>query len=153
MTTGQRIKQRRIELGLTQEELAKRLGNKTRASVCTVEKDKEDLTTTRIRQYAEALETTPSYIMGWVDSPEVPHDISNEDRKLLDVYHALSPETRAAVDLLIKADQQKPYITIKALLSSFLINFFNLSNVLFFISIYSIYFIPFTPFTSTIVTP
>ena len=68
MTIGERIKLRRKELGLTQEELALRLGNKSRASVCTVEKDKEDLTTTRIRQYAEALETTPAYLMGWENS-------------------------------------------------------------------------------------
>lgn len=66
-TIGQRIKERRIELGMTQEELAHKLGNKSRASVCTVEKDKEDLTTTRIKQYAEALECTPSYLMGWED--------------------------------------------------------------------------------------
>lgn len=70
MTTGERIKKRRLELGLSQEELAKRLGNKSRASVCTVEKDKEDLTTDRIRKYAEALETTPAYIMGWDDPVE-----------------------------------------------------------------------------------
>lgn len=67
MTIGQRIKKRRLELGLSQEELAKRMGNKSRASVCTVEKDKEDLTTDRIRKYAEALETTPTYLMGWED--------------------------------------------------------------------------------------
>lgn len=65
MTIGQRIKERRKELGLSQEELAKRLGNKSRASVCTVEKDKEDMTTTRIRQYADALGVTPAYLMGW----------------------------------------------------------------------------------------
>ena len=57
MTIGERIKQRRQELGLTQEELARRLGNKTRASVCTVERDKEDLTTDRVEKYAAALES------------------------------------------------------------------------------------------------
>lgn len=61
-----------------------------------------------IERMAKYYDTTPAYIMGWGEESEVPHDISNEDRKLLDVYHALSPETRAAVDLLIKADQQKP---------------------------------------------
>ena len=65
MTMGERIRQRRKELGLSQEELAHRLGNKSRASVCTVERDKEDLTTTRIQQYADALETTIAYLMGW----------------------------------------------------------------------------------------
>lgn len=65
MTTGERIKKRREELGLTQTDLAIRMGYKSRAAICNVEKDNEDLTTTRIRKFAEALETTPAYLMGW----------------------------------------------------------------------------------------
>ena len=116
MTTGQRIKQRRQELGLTQEELARRLGNKTRASVCTVEKDKEDLTTTRIRQYAEALETTPLYIMGIVDSPdltveEILKDIyvqSAKNQRILSLYNNAPGEVQLAVENFLIAAQQKP---------------------------------------------
>ena len=69
MTIGQRIKQRRKELGLTQTELAHRLGNKSKVSVCTVENDKEDLTTDRIRKYAKALDCEPAYLMGWTATP------------------------------------------------------------------------------------
>ena len=69
MTIGERIKKRRKELGLTQEELANRLGNSSRASICTVEKDREDLTTTRIEKIAKALNTSPAYLMGWTDNP------------------------------------------------------------------------------------
>ena len=69
MTIGERVKYRRKQLGLTQEELAKRLGNSSRASVCTVEKDREDLTTTRIAKLAQALETTPAFLVGWVADP------------------------------------------------------------------------------------
>lgn len=67
MNTGERIRQRRIELGLTQEELAQRLGNKSRASVCTVERGKEDLTTERLRKYAQALECAPEDLMDPTD--------------------------------------------------------------------------------------
>lgn len=108
MTIGERIKNRRKELGLTQEDLANKLGNKSRASVCTVEKDKEDLTTTRIRQYADALECTPAYLMGWEDEITGPdYDINNEDQALLDQYHSVSPEVKTAIDLLLKANQPK----------------------------------------------
>lgn len=65
MTLGERIKTRRLELGWTQAELAERLGNKSRASVCTVETGKEDLTTDRIVKYAEALGCKPGDLMGW----------------------------------------------------------------------------------------
>ena len=65
MTIGERVKQRRLELGLTQTELAERLGLKSKVSISTVENDKEDLTTDRIRKFADALERSPGYLMGW----------------------------------------------------------------------------------------
>lgn len=105
MTIGERIRNRRKELGLSQEELAQRLGNKSRASVCTVEKDREDMTTTRIRQYAEALETTPAYLMGW-DIDVVPDDVLQERAETLyKAYASASPEIQAAIDLLLKSSQ------------------------------------------------
>ena len=68
-TLGQRIRQRREELGLTQSELASRLGYKSKVSVSNAENDRDDMTTTRISKYADALETTEAYLMGW-DPPD-----------------------------------------------------------------------------------
>ena len=112
MTLGQRIRERRKELGLSQEELAKRLGNKSRASVCTVEKDKEDLTTTRIRQYAEALECSPAYLMGWEiqgqpDDNESKEDFVKKATALYRAYTDATPEIQSAIDTLIKASPRK----------------------------------------------
>lgn len=78
MTIGQRVKQRRKELGLTQEELARRIGNSSRASICTVEKDREDLTTTRIAKLAKALETSPAFLMGWTNDTDPNYQYSND---------------------------------------------------------------------------
>ncbi len=71
MTIGERIRQKRLELGLTQDELAKLMGYKSRAAISNVEKDKEDLTSTRIRKFAEVLGTTPALLMGW-DDEQIP---------------------------------------------------------------------------------
>lgn len=65
MTIGQRIKQRREELGLSQQELATRLGYKSKVSISNAENDRDDMTTTRVQKYAKALETTSAYLMGW----------------------------------------------------------------------------------------
>lgn len=114
MTIGERIKQRRLELGLSQEDLAKRLGNKSRASVCTVEKDKEDLTTDRIRKYAEALETTPSYLMGWEDrngnpiNDKVSRETINRALEVYEKYRDATPEIQQAIEALLKIHQSKP---------------------------------------------
>jgi len=125
MTIGERIRQRRIELGLSQEELAHRMGNKSRASICTVENDKEDLTTTRIRKFAEALECSPGYLMGWEDDGiptvvrKVPADTVQIERydglseknmkeamELYQKYMNAIPEIRDAVARLLKSGEQ-----------------------------------------------
>lgn len=107
MTTGERIRKRRQELGLTQEELANKLGNKSRASVCTVENGKEDLTTTRIRQYAEALECSPAYLMGWTNEENLPlhqeekissysSHLLDESKDIIDRYEHLPEEKKSS---------------------------------------------------------
>lgn len=65
MTIGQRIKVRREELNMSQEELAKRIGYKSRSSINKIELDLYSLQQSKIKAIADALDTTPSYIMGW----------------------------------------------------------------------------------------
>lgn len=69
MTVGERIRQRRLELNLTQEELAKRLNYKGKSAVCRVEKEENNITTDRIRKFAKALDCEPAYLMGWTATP------------------------------------------------------------------------------------
>ena len=65
MNTGDRIKQRRIELGLTADELAKKIG-KSRATIYRYENgDIENMPTPVLEPLARALETTPADLMGW----------------------------------------------------------------------------------------
>lgn len=75
-TIGSRIRNRREELGLSQDELGKRLGYKSRSSINKIELDQQNLTQSKIKAIAEALETTPAYIMGW-DEPDQKLDKEN----------------------------------------------------------------------------
>ena len=68
-TIGSRIRNRREELGLSQEELGKRLGYKSRSSINKIELDQRNLTQSKIKAIADALGTTPAYIMGWEEQP------------------------------------------------------------------------------------
>ena len=54
---------------MSQEELAKKLGYKSRSSINKIETDERNLTQSKIKSIADALLTTPSYIMGW-DEPK-----------------------------------------------------------------------------------
>ena len=62
---GKRIKQRREELGMPQEELAHRLGYKNKTSIAKIESGIQGLRQSKIKAIADALLTTPDYIMGW----------------------------------------------------------------------------------------
>ena len=70
MTIGERIKKRREELKMTQEELALKLGYASRSSLNKIESNERNLTQSKIKAIAEALYTTPGYIMGWDDEEE-----------------------------------------------------------------------------------
>ena len=70
MTIGQRIKIRREELNMSQDDLAKKVGYKSRSSINKIELDLYSLKQSKIKAIADALETTPSYIMGWDEEAE-----------------------------------------------------------------------------------
>lgn len=83
MTIGQRIKERREELDITQDELAKRLGYKSRSSINKIELDIYNLKQSKIKAIADALQTTPGYIMGWNDTDQYVLPISVQSLPLL----------------------------------------------------------------------
>lgn len=62
---AQRIKNRRIELKMSQDELAEKVGYKSRSSINKLEKDARNLPQNKILSLAEALDVSPSYLMGW----------------------------------------------------------------------------------------
>lgn len=110
MNIGQRIRSQREKLGLTQEELAKKLGYKSRSSVNKVETSRE-LSNKKVLQYAEALDCSPAYLMGWeeIDSHFSGREASDEvyrkftqniekhhgeEKELIDIYRQLSDENK-----------------------------------------------------------
>ena len=68
ITIGERIRQKRLEAGMSVDELALKLG-KNRATVYRYENgDIENLPTTILEPIAQALETTPAYLMGYEEN-------------------------------------------------------------------------------------
>lgn len=67
MTIGERIKEKRLELRLTQEELAKKAGYKSRSSINKIEMSR-DLPLNKVKKVAECLECSPAYLMGWEEN-------------------------------------------------------------------------------------
>ena len=65
MNVYQRIKERRLNLGMSQQNLADLMGYKTRGAINKIEMGLRDINQTKLEAFASALKTTPAYLMGW----------------------------------------------------------------------------------------
>ena len=96
MKLGARIKQKRLEAGLTVDELAEKLG-KNRATVYRYENgDIENFPTTILEPVARILNTTPAYLMGIEDNLDSDTDI------IAKLYK--DSELISHIELLLKLD-------------------------------------------------
>lgn len=64
LTTGEIIKRRRIELGMSQEELARRVGYTSKTTIGKIELGENQLRQNKILEFAEALGTDPLVLLG-----------------------------------------------------------------------------------------
>lgn len=65
------IRERRKQLDMSQDQLAQLAGYTDRTSISKIEAGKVDLTQSKIKAIADALRTTPAYLMGWSEDPAV----------------------------------------------------------------------------------
>ena len=70
MNMSERIKERRLEMELTQEELGAKLGLQ-KSAIAKYENGRvENIKRSVIQKMSDILKCTPAYLMGWDDSPE-----------------------------------------------------------------------------------
>ena len=114
MEIGQRIKARREELGMSQDELAKKVGYTSRSSVAKVETNANGMVQSKLIAFAKALNTTPAYLMGWTEEEESKKNDTitdiilqlRSDSELLAMTAELcklTPEQRKAVQSVLSA--------------------------------------------------
>ena len=75
------IKNRRIELKITQSELAAKVGYADKGMISRIENGKINLSQGQLYKFAEALETTPSALMGWSEEKGGGYYTSEETAK------------------------------------------------------------------------
>jgi len=103
MTVGDRIKEKRIELGMTQEDLGKACGVLKQA----IYKYETGLVTNipleNIEKLAHALNMSPAELMGWTSTADVKtfDALTPEERAHIMRYRNLEPEIREIVDQIV----------------------------------------------------
>lgn len=91
---GKRMAQRRKQLHLSQEELAFRLSTNQK-QISRWETGVNDPTIGTLLQIASALDTTPTWLLGYTDDPARPlDDLTDEEIELIEIFRSKSPERR-----------------------------------------------------------
>lgn len=80
---GKRIRARREELGITQEELALKLGYKSKTTIAKIENGTNDIVQSKVIEFARVLDTTPAYLMGWLQYDDSCSGAETSDEKVI----------------------------------------------------------------------
>ena len=102
-----RIKKRRTELGMSQEELARRAGYTSRSTIARIEHGEINLPQSKVIDIAQALRVTPSYLMGWED--EEVAIITARQEETIEKFFFLTENNQILIDKFIDSllEQQK----------------------------------------------
>lgn len=101
MTVGERIQLKREELGLSQSELAKRMGYAGKSAVSRAENSGDDIGANRIVRFADALNTTPSYLMGWEETEQYKKGWDDLDTSVQAAYQSAWEESEQLLEKII----------------------------------------------------
>lgn len=95
MTIYDRIRELRLSLGMSQRDLAHKVGYKDGSMITKIESGQVDISQKKIVAFSNALSTTPGYLMGWTDDPS---PLASEHRLLF------SPNSEIFRKILVNMD-------------------------------------------------
>ena len=98
---GERIKERRQALHISQSELANKLGYSDKTAISKIENGINDLTQSKIVAFADALQTSYQYLLGWVDNPDL--NLTPQESRLLAYWKLLNDTQKESVINIVKA--------------------------------------------------
>ena len=104
-TVGYNISMLRKQLGWTQEELALKMGYKSKSTINKIELGINDIPQSKIAKFAEVLGTTPADLMGWDENKSSPDklELTEGERMLLDLFNRVPEDKQEIVLQMIRA--------------------------------------------------
>lgn len=115
MNIGEKIKLKRIEKGWSQRDLAAKMNYSNHSTIGKIETGKVDIPQSRIVQFAEVLNVSVAYLMGWEEMHKKNDTLSdiviklrmNEDiLNLVEGICNLNPEQLASVKQIVDVLQK-----------------------------------------------
>lgn len=111
---GKRIRSRREQLGMTQEELASRLGYKSKTTIAKIENGTNDIVQSKVTEFAKVLDTTPAYLMGWtqldgnVVNEKEPELTSRDEKDIAKILEQTKEQLLSQEGLMFDGDPASP---------------------------------------------
>jgi transcriptional regulator with XRE-family HTH domain len=106
MTLGQKIKEERLRLNLSQEYVAKIIGTSKQAIYKYENEIVTNIPTDKIQALATLFNVTPAYLMGWEDeqqnTPDEPK-LTEGEEMLLDLFRRIPEDKQKLVLQMIRA--------------------------------------------------
>ena len=101
MTVGERIRQQREYVGMSQEELAKKMGYKDRSSISRIEKDSDkNITLEIVQKAADILGCSPLKLMGWETGTQ--NEAKEHEKHFVALYSCLDENQQKLVDSMLE---------------------------------------------------
>lgn len=109
---GKNIALIRKRLGMTQEELAKKMGYKSKSTINKIELGINDIPQSKIIQFADLLGVSPAYLMGW-------EDVEKTNDAIADIVVRLRKDVDflETVELIYNLDSEKLKLVTQMLLA------------------------------------
>lgn len=102
ITINDRIALRRKELNMTQQELALKVGYTSKSTINKIELGINDVKHKKIKIFADALQTTTSWLMGW-DEPDNKPKLTEKQQQLVDLAPKLDDDVAEQLTALGKS--------------------------------------------------
>ena len=105
MTVGERIAARRKELNMTQEELAKKLGYKSRSSINKIELEWSNVPLSKLERVADALDCEAPFLMGWSEVAEPENEalyLTGEEDALVRCWRQASDKDKETIAFILQ---------------------------------------------------
>ena len=101
MEIGEKIKQRRLEIGMSQRELAWKMGYSDNSTLNRIEKGTVDVSQAKIVQFAKVLNCSIAYLMDWEEDEKIATDknLTDGEKLLLELFHKVPDDKK---EMLLK---------------------------------------------------
>lgn len=104
---GDMIKKRREQIGMSQDELAQKVGYKSRSSINKIELNKQDLTQSQVTKIANALNVPVGYLLGdKIETPKSTNSLSIDEQSLIEKYRQLKEDGKEMVNMVLNREFQ-----------------------------------------------